>query len=508
MYLLTLISSTILGRSSTSQIRNYFDAEFSVKASPKSSSIATPVRSSSAPPRNSNRREVDSSPQSSDVSDIILGRGLEFRKQGNFESAIKEYTKVLARNPRHFKAFFNRAFALDKLGKYEQAIEDYSAAIDLDNSNPYVIFNRGILYDKTGNLIDAEKDFHAAVFLQNQNPEFLFNLAFCLKRLGRFNDAISVYTKCIRIQPNNLKAICSKGDCFEKIGCPDMALKEYNHALSKLPQYVPALCGRAKIFADRAGTDNSQAAYRDYSVALSVAQLSEFKGDLPEIFMQRAKVQEAMGNMELAISDLNSGISLLLTNIAKSSQSSHSNHMLRIRTSELLVYRLQLFKGLENFSKAKDDCTEVITLLSPIDGTSRSDGISCTLCDSERKKIIDLITTVLLGRGQCFRKANCIQQAINDYSEIIRFDSHNIKAFNNRAYCYAKLLQYEKAISDYTAVISLDPLNSHAFHNRGISFDKLGDKESALADFAKVNYLFSYSLPSLHFLVGISSRFI
>lgn len=45
--------------------------------------------------------------------------------------------------------------------------------------------------------------------------------------------------------------------------------------------------------------------------------------------------------------------------------------------------------------------------------------------------------------------------AISDYTQALRVDSLNIKAFNNRAYCFAKLERFEEAVRDYSAVIDI-----------------------------------------------------
>lgn len=50
--------------------------------------------------------------------------------------------------PTHFKAHFNRGFALDKIGEFDLAIEDYTKAIEIDNNNAYAYYNRGISLDR------------------------------------------------------------------------------------------------------------------------------------------------------------------------------------------------------------------------------------------------------------------------------------------------------------------------------------------------------------------------
>jgi tetratricopeptide (TPR) repeat protein len=45
------------------------------------------------------------------AADVYHARGFAFRKKGDFKSAVLEYTKAIEANPKHFKAYFNRAFA-------------------------------------------------------------------------------------------------------------------------------------------------------------------------------------------------------------------------------------------------------------------------------------------------------------------------------------------------------------------------------------------------------------
>ena len=94
--------------------------------------------------------------------DFYHNRGFCYRKQGNFESAIADYSDALRHNPEHYKvhhicclvvdglsgseskncfrtgettqALYNRAFSFDKLGRHEDALRDYSRALEVRNS--------------------------------------------------------------------------------------------------------------------------------------------------------------------------------------------------------------------------------------------------------------------------------------------------------------------------------------------------------------------------------------
>ena len=68
---------------------------------------------------------------------------------------MDDYAAALARDPRHFKALYNRAFCLDALGRREDALCDYEAALAVEPSNASAHHNRGVVLEKLGQLEDA-----------------------------------------------------------------------------------------------------------------------------------------------------------------------------------------------------------------------------------------------------------------------------------------------------------------------------------------------------------------
>jgi tetratricopeptide (TPR) repeat protein len=49
--------------------------------------------------------------------------------KGDFDSAIADYTKAIALNPKLAAAYDRRGFAYYKLARYEAALADYDAAL-------------------------------------------------------------------------------------------------------------------------------------------------------------------------------------------------------------------------------------------------------------------------------------------------------------------------------------------------------------------------------------------
>lgn len=54
-------------------------------------------------------------------------------------------------DPGNSHAFHNRGISYDKNGDFERAIQDFTKVLDLDSSNANAYFNRGSTHDSIGN---------------------------------------------------------------------------------------------------------------------------------------------------------------------------------------------------------------------------------------------------------------------------------------------------------------------------------------------------------------------
>ena len=61
-----------------------------------------------------------------------------------------DYTAAIEIDPKHFKAYYNRAFCHDKLGDLQQAELDYFQALKLQPKNINALHHLGTLMDKIG----------------------------------------------------------------------------------------------------------------------------------------------------------------------------------------------------------------------------------------------------------------------------------------------------------------------------------------------------------------------
>jgi hypothetical protein len=127
-------------------------------------------------------------------------RGQHYALNGDYDDAIKDFTEVIRRDPKHAGALNDRCWvraikgqlsdalkdcdqalriapsyadALDsrgftnlKLGMLRQAIADYDAALDRDPKRPSSLYGRGIAKTRNGDIDGGRKDIDAAKNMQ------------------------------------------------------------------------------------------------------------------------------------------------------------------------------------------------------------------------------------------------------------------------------------------------------------------------------------------------------
>ena len=73
-------------------------------------------------------------PQTATNTHAFHNRGISHDKNGDYESAIADFTTVLKLDANNASAFFNRGSTHDAAGRTQLAIRDYTAAMALDES--------------------------------------------------------------------------------------------------------------------------------------------------------------------------------------------------------------------------------------------------------------------------------------------------------------------------------------------------------------------------------------
>jgi tetratricopeptide (TPR) repeat protein len=74
-----------------------------------------------------------------------------------------------------------------------------------------------------------------------------------------------------------------------------------------------------------------------------------------------------------------------------------------------------------------------------------------------------------------------LNQAIEDYTETLRLNPNDARAYINRGLVYYEKGDYDQAVADYNQAIRLAPNDAYAYYRRGFAYYDKKDYDKALA---------------------------
>lgn len=110
--------------------------------------------------------------------------------------------------------------------------------------------------------------------------------------------------------------------------------------------------------------------------------------------------------------------------------------------------------------------------------------------DYNRSINLQPLPGVFSNRGIIYFMKKDFASAIKDFSEEIRIDPHNDKAFNNRGAAYREIGRLREAVEDFNRSIQLKPVQNSAYYNRAKTLEQMGKKEEARQDYEFLNLHF------------------
>jgi len=127
-------------------------------------------------------------------------------------------------------AFTNRGLAYKRKGQWDRAIADYSEAIRLNPNDAQVLSNRGNAFYYKGQLDRAIEDYDDAIRLQPDLAEAYGNRGNVYRKKGQIDRAIEEYDQAIAIEPGNAQVYADRGLAYEQKGEPSQALRNFEKA--------------------------------------------------------------------------------------------------------------------------------------------------------------------------------------------------------------------------------------------------------------------------------------
>jgi tetratricopeptide (TPR) repeat protein len=165
--------------------------------------------------------------------------------KGDYNQAQQYASELIKLMPKNAAAYNTRALAQAGLGNWDAAIRDYTRAIELKPDLDQAWNNRGNAYLTKGDLERAIQDFNRALLLRPVFTEALNNRAFAWCSKGEYQRAIADCSQAIAINPQGAQSYNGRGNTYNRMGDYQKALADYDKVVELLPTYAAAYNNRA-----------------------------------------------------------------------------------------------------------------------------------------------------------------------------------------------------------------------------------------------------------------------
>ncbi len=223
-----------------------------------------------------------------------MKKGRIYARKGEYEKAIKEYTKAIELKPDYVEAHNELGCAYDDIKEYEKAIEKYSKAIELKPDYEMAFYNRGNAYYHMRKYEKAIEDYTRAVELQPDYEIAFYNRGCVYANIEEYEKAIEDYTRAIELKPDYEKAFYNRGNVYADIEEYEKAIKDYTRAIELKPDDGNSYNNRADAYCQ----------IKKYEKALEDCMIAiDLNPDFRIAYETRAEVYHALGEHEKAKQD-------------------------------------------------------------------------------------------------------------------------------------------------------------------------------------------------------------
>jgi len=171
------------------------------------------------------RCEMGFEPEDVDLAYFIGIGDVRFR-QGNYSSAISNYTCALILDPDYIPAMNSRGFAHYVQGSDELALADFNRVLEIDEANVRAYTNRGVVYTRQGRFSLALSDFDLALALVPDYAVAYNNRAVIHAIEGNYDLALSDVDQAIAFAPEYAQPHATKGMIYSAMAVQSYAMYE------------------------------------------------------------------------------------------------------------------------------------------------------------------------------------------------------------------------------------------------------------------------------------------
>jgi len=231
---------------------------------PNTKDIIKPPTSAAPPPPETGTSTSEQRGQCSEADKYMEKRQLD--------QALKALSACISKDKKNIYLYMKRGNLWAMKGDWNSAIKDFNKVIQLNPKFPQAYELRGLSKIKLGKKSEGLKDLDRAITLSPEPFQILSRKGNVLASMGKSQEAIEVFTKAIKLSPNFFGGYVNRANVYESLGEYSKALKDYDKAIKIESSFPPLYATRGLI---RFYTGKFHEAIKDFQIANSKGKNNE-----------------------------------------------------------------------------------------------------------------------------------------------------------------------------------------------------------------------------------------
>jgi tetratricopeptide (TPR) repeat protein len=228
-----------------------------------------------------------------------INLGDQYRKQGRFDDALREFRTALSIKPDLGEVHNNLGVIYLHKALFDNAVKEFRTALLIRPDDENAHNNLGLAYFNKGDLVPAEKEYKAALGLKPDFAKAFYNLGLLREQQKRLEEAKKEYLTAFKFNPLLLDTYMKSGVELYRQGDLDGAMLKYRIIAEIKPDYVQAPYNMGLALMGKGRPDEAADAFR--SAIRLKPDLGKAYYNLGLVLQGQGRYAEAAGELETAV---------------------------------------------------------------------------------------------------------------------------------------------------------------------------------------------------------------
>jgi tetratricopeptide (TPR) repeat protein len=170
----------------------------------------------------------------------LFRKGVAERLLGDYNAAVRSFTKALQLNPNLGEALFRRGVCYFYLGEEEMAIRDFDQAAGISFDSPRSNLWKGLAWAKLGDYYEAIRAYGESIAVSDRYVPAYVNRGLAQMQRGELKKAIDDFNEAIRLQPNEGKHYYRRAKAYQLLGERERAVQSLMAAIDADQSFAEA----------------------------------------------------------------------------------------------------------------------------------------------------------------------------------------------------------------------------------------------------------------------------